>query len=113
MDFQGNVLDIADIKPNSAVQTLDRATGDVAQRWLIEPSGSLFTITNPTLSTFLSYSTASFRGDPICSQLFGQPSVPTLWNVVHSANKLGFNAIRAIELGCMLLSDAIPGNLEL
>jgi hypothetical protein len=52
MDFQSNVLDIADIKPNSAVQTLDRATGDVAQRVsmhsLQNPSPSIYLLTKST-----------------------------------------------------------------
>ncbi|KAJ6601331.1 hypothetical protein DFH09DRAFT_1127474 [Mycena vulgaris] len=82
-DFKGSVFDLAfnsraDLAP---VQTLNQKPSDPAQKWFIQPVGSLFNITNPSAPTVLSFTTATNGVNPTCAQICGHPTAQNLWNV--------------------------------
>ncbi|KAJ6588001.1 hypothetical protein B0H19DRAFT_1247723 [Mycena capillaripes] len=99
VDFQGNVFDLANLNsnalnPNAPVQGLNHVVGDIAQQWVINEvnvESQLFTIANPKVGTFLSYSTAAIGGNPISSQLFGSSKNATQW--IISAGNFGYGII--------------------
>ncbi|KAJ7835076.1 hypothetical protein B0H13DRAFT_2426216 [Mycena leptocephala] len=94
-DFQGNVFDLAftssaDLAP---VQTLNVKPGVSAQAWTLSSVGTLFTIANPFVGTFLSFTMAKNGLNPTCAQICGYTGVATAWNISANAVGLGYNII--------------------
>ncbi|KAJ7511616.1 hypothetical protein B0H11DRAFT_1952265 [Mycena galericulata] len=110
-DYKSNVFDLAfgssaDLAP---VQTLNLKPFEGSQEWVVKPSGTLFSVTNPVAATFLSFTLSATTLNPDCAQACGRPSVQTFWNITLNANKLGYNIIEP-KSGLALMSWALSNS---
>ncbi|KAJ7853869.1 hypothetical protein B0H13DRAFT_1903910 [Mycena leptocephala] len=105
-DFQGNVFDLAftssaDLAP---VQTLNVKPGVSAQAWTLSSVGTLFTIANPFVGTFLSFTMAKNGLNPTCAQICGYTGVATAWNISANAVGLGYKFVAASGIRFLALT---------
>ncbi|KAJ7772347.1 hypothetical protein B0H16DRAFT_1451426 [Mycena metata] len=104
-DFQGNVFDLADrsTQPFSPVQSLDFKPGEGSPIWVLQPSGTMFTLRNVASNSILiTLHNGHNWGTPS-----GQKSIQLvgggingallLWNITRSVNGVGFKFARYLQ----------------